>query len=179
MIDSEQIVYQKQKRFYKYVVRKELYKRTRIPLKNRGYYANEFFSITGNGDLTLKKFYRWDGASGPTKDDGSNQRGSAIHDALYQCIRLGIIDIKYRKKIDKLFHKILLEDRMNRFRAGYYYGGVRWKGAGVRQRLLRRPRLHRARRRIPGSGHSPHPDAQRSFQSRLIETVSRQLFSDR
>lgn len=141
MNDSTQVFYKKQKKFYKYLVTKEMYKMTCVPTKNGRNFDSQYFSISSIGDLTLKKGYRWDGASGPTKDDGFNQRGSAVHDCLYQCIRLGIIDIKYRAKIDRLFYSMLLEDgkivskrkgffykRTYRARAWYYYRGVRFAG---------------------------------------------------
>ena len=91
---------------------------------------NDFISL-GHGSLIIKEHYAWDGASGPTIDDKTNYRASLVHDALVQLIAEGKLKSKHRKYADQLFKKILLEDGMSKFRAGYYYTGLRvyakWK----------------------------------------------------
>ncbi len=78
-----------------------------------------------NGVLVIEKHYAWDGPSGPTIDTPSFMRGSLVHDALYQLMREGLIDRRYRKYADELLRKICLEDGMNKFRAWYVYRAVR------------------------------------------------------
>ena len=53
----------------------------------------DFIELTSTGVLTLKKGYAFDGVSG-FPDMKSLLCGAGVHDALYQLIRLGHIDIK-------------------------------------------------------------------------------------
>ena len=82
------------------------------------------------GELTIYKYYAWDGASGPTIDDKTNMRASLFHDALYQLMREGHLDKSYRKYADQLFRQMCLEAGMGKFRAWYYYTSVRVLGGG-------------------------------------------------
>ena len=91
-------------------------------------FSNGFLSLTEDGVLTIMKGYYWDGPSGPTRDTKNAMRGSLVHDALYQLIRMGTLDISWRASIDLLFHKMLREDGMGWFRAGYFYRAVRMFG---------------------------------------------------
>jgi hypothetical protein len=75
--------------------------------------------------LMIRKGYSWDGGSGPCYDTKTVMRGSLIHDALYQLLRLGLLFPTYRKAADRLLKLICLEDGMNRFRAAYIYRAVR------------------------------------------------------
>ena len=78
-----------------------------------------------SGFLVILKYYAWDGPSGPTFDTKTFMRGSLIHDALYQLMRGGYLDRKYRKYADIVLRNICLEDGMNEFRAWYVYQAVR------------------------------------------------------
>ncbi len=78
-----------------------------------------------NGTLIVHAHYAWDGPSGPTFDTKHNMRASLFHDALCQLIGEGLLDKKYRKYADQLFHKHLLEDGMGKWRAWGYYHAVR------------------------------------------------------
>jgi hypothetical protein len=81
-----------------------------------------FVSLSSEGLLTIRKHYAWDGPSGPTIDTRSFMRGSLVHDALYQLMRLGALDNKvYRKRADEIMKEICLEDGMFWFRAWYVY----------------------------------------------------------
>lgn len=51
-------------------------------------------------------------------------RGSLIHDALYELIRKGLIDQKYKEAADQLLYDICLEDGMSVIRAKWVYLGV-------------------------------------------------------
>lgn len=88
---------------------------------------HEFFRVD-NCLLVVNTGYSWDGASGPTLDDGSNMRASLVHDVLYQAISEKLLDKSMRKEVDRLFYRMLREDGMPWWRAQYYYLGVRWFG---------------------------------------------------
>ena len=76
-----------------------------------------FVLLNTDGLLVIKQGYAWDGASGPTIDTKSSMRGSLVHDALYQLIRLGFLPAGVRIACDKEAHKIWIEDRMIKSRA--------------------------------------------------------------
>jgi len=96
----------------------------------------QFLSLSSEGLLTMKKHYAWDGPSGPTIDTRNFMRGSLVHDALYQLMRLSALDYKvYRKRADEIMKEICLEDGMWSFRAWYVYQAVHiFAGAAARPR---------------------------------------------
>lgn len=79
--------------------------------------ATGWLVLQPDGYLTIFEGYAWDGASGPTLDTPSSMRGSLVHDALYQLMRTGKLDISWREKADDLLHDICVEDGMPHFRA--------------------------------------------------------------
>lgn len=88
-----------------------------------------FLSLTTSGLLTIKKDYAWDGPSGPTIDSRNFMRASLVHDALYQLMRLNVLDYQlYRQRVDEYLREICLEDGMSPFRAWYSYQAVRLFG---------------------------------------------------
>ena len=92
----------------------------------------KFVSLSLRGVLTIKKYYAWDGPSEPTIDTKDFMRGSLVHDALYQLMRLGALDHKvYRKRADEILKEICIEDGMCRFRAWYVYQAVHIFAAGA------------------------------------------------
>ena len=104
-------------------------------LKETSYVVRIFVNIgivyagINEGVLWIAEHYAWDGPSGPTIDTKTFMRGSLFHDVLYQMIREGVLDKKYRIVADKLLRKICLEDGMNKFRAWYVYRIIRIAGA--------------------------------------------------
>ena len=76
----------------------------------------------------INKGYAWDGASGPTVDTPDSMRGSLIHDALYQLLRLGKLPAEDREAADKELLKACLADGMLPIRAHVWYGAVRQFG---------------------------------------------------
>jgi hypothetical protein len=88
-------------------------------------FDSEYVSIR-DGWLVLERGYAWDGASGPTFDTQVTMRGALVHDGLYQAIRLGCPIAK--SDVDTLFHDLLREDGMSKFRAWYWYHAVKWFG---------------------------------------------------
>ena len=96
----------------------------------------KFLSLSSEGVLTIRKSYAWDGPSGPTIDTRNFMRGSLVHDALYQLMRLSALDYKvHRKRADEILKEICLEDGMSSFRAWYVYQAVQlFAGGGARPR---------------------------------------------
>ena len=85
----------------------------------------EFIILRIDGRLLLKKGYAWDGASGPCPDTTNIMKGSLTHDALYQLMRLNLLDRKYRKFADLELRRFCLKDGMNKIWAKVIYWGVR------------------------------------------------------
>jgi len=110
---------------YKYQNLDTITIQTEIKIGNIG---NSYININSDGLLTISKGYSWDGPSGPTIDTKTFMRGSLIHDALYQLMRDGYINRKYRDYSDKLLKQICIEDGMNKFRSWYIYTSLKWFG---------------------------------------------------
>lgn len=87
-----------------------------------------FVRLKKTGKIDIRKGYAWDGPSGPTIDTKNFMRGSLVHDALYQLIRLGLLSVSWRKFSDNELYQICREDGMSVFRAWYVYRGVRRMG---------------------------------------------------
>lgn len=76
--------------------------------------------------LTIRKGYAWDGASGPTVDTKNSMTGALVHDALYQLMRLKLLDATTdRVKADREFYRLLRENGMSWLRAKAWYISVR------------------------------------------------------
>lgn len=90
----------------------------------------ELICLTVAGKLTIRKHYAWDGASGPTIDTKSSMRGSLVHDALYQLIRMGLLPEHYKEQADTLFEQICKDDGMWAVRASLWERAVSWFGRG-------------------------------------------------
>ena len=70
----------------------------------------EFIRLGPVGHLFISKGYAWDGPSGPAIDTKSAMRGSLIHDALYQLIRLRLLSENMREAADKIYRDALIKD---------------------------------------------------------------------
>ena len=91
--------------------------------------GNRFVGMSPDGMLTIAAGYAWDGASGPAIDTPSFMRGSLVHDALYQLIRLGVLaKDEHRQRADEVLRETVLEDGMLRIRAWWVYHAVRTFG---------------------------------------------------
>ena len=114
---------------YKY----SLWNMYRVQIGIRGYsIQHRLFELTEDGWLTIFADYPWDGPSGPTVDTPSFMRGSLVHDALYEMLRLGLLPH------DPCFHlanlelrKICLEDGMWKWRAKYVFDAVERFGSAA------------------------------------------------
>ena len=96
-----------------------------VPIKPEQDIDTEYIQLNVYGYLTIKKGYAWDGPSGPTFDTNDFMRGALVHDALYQIIREGYLDSKYRKDADEILRRLCLEDGMPNIRASYVYSAVK------------------------------------------------------
>jgi len=115
------------KKGYKYQL-VDTYKTT-IDIKPEENRVTEYIELTIEGDLTIKTGYAWDGPSGPTFDTPNFMRGSLVHDALYQLMRLKELDFtKDRDPADRLLQKMCKEDGMGSARAWWVYQGLRLAG---------------------------------------------------
>ena len=87
-----------------------------------------YLALTPAGILLIKAGYAWDGPSGPTVDSKNFMRGSLVHDALYQLIRLGKLPVETKQVVDELLYSMCVEDGMSRLRASWVLLGVRLGG---------------------------------------------------
>lgn len=111
------------KKGYKYQLAKDFCLFIDIfPLK---YIETDYISLSTRGFLRIKKGYAWDGASGPTIDTKDSIRGSLVHDALYQLMRLGELSQRFRPDADQLLHDLCEMDGMNPIRADLWEKAVR------------------------------------------------------
>jgi len=91
-----------------------------------------FVKLTKNGELTLIRYYAWDGATFPCPDFRSVMRGALVHDGLYQLMRLGKLDYRvYRKEADDILRTFCLSDGMASWVAWIIYMAVRWFAVGA------------------------------------------------
>jgi len=88
----------------------------------------EYLALSSDGQLTIKKNYAWDGPSGPTFDTKTFMRGSLVHDALYQLIRVKHLKLDQRDYADRLLQKMCKDDGMISFRAWYVYHALKLFG---------------------------------------------------
>ena len=77
----------------------------------------DFLHLFVDGTLVMYKGYAWDGATG-IYDFEFVIRGSLVHDALYQLIRLGLLPENMKKKADILFSEICKESAMRMYKDG-------------------------------------------------------------
>jgi hypothetical protein len=111
---------------YKYQLEEIFFLATNIkPLVTGG---NRYVRLDTDGLLIVREGYAWDGASGPAIDTPSLMRGSLVHDALYQLIRLGVLDEDKRKPADRLLYQMVIEDGMPDWMAIAVYRAVRTFG---------------------------------------------------
>ena len=112
--------------YYKKGYKYQLVKTFTVHTDIKGYDIDtRFMKLDEDGLLTIRPGYAWDGPSGPAIDTKNFMRGSLAHDALYQLMRLGFLEIPCRELADKLLVKLCREDGMSRIRAWWVYKTVR------------------------------------------------------
>lgn len=88
----------------------------------------QFILFAADGRMTVKRGYAWDGATGLPIQFDHILRASLCHDALYQLMREGLLDLRHRLKADRLFRAICIEDGMPRIMAAQAYALIRLIG---------------------------------------------------
>jgi len=87
-----------------------------------------YLTLDEEGMLGIKEGYAWDGPSGPTIDTLNFMRGSLVHDALYQLIRMEVLPYSFKDHADRLLRQHCRDDGMSWFRAWYVFKAVQWFG---------------------------------------------------
>ena len=109
-------------RKYKYQLMGE-YKRLTGITENPVQTSDLFVTLKDSGCIAIAKGYAWDGSS--CSLDHYSIRASLVHDALYQLIREGLLDKKYRKQADQLYRDMLIEDGLLKANAWLRYWALR------------------------------------------------------
>ena len=107
---------------YKYQLAEQYLIQTKIFPEKR--IKTQYIDLAENGTLIIKKGYCWDGASGPAIDTKNFMRGSLVHDAIYQLLRMELINKSYKNEADNLLREICRQDGMSWIRAWWVYRGV-------------------------------------------------------
>ena len=108
----------------------------------------QFIDLSTSGELVIRQWYAWDGPSGPSIDSKNFMRGSLVHDALYQLMRQRLLSSKWhRNKADRLYRRLLVEDKVSRASARIQYIGLKYGG-----RASAHPSNARKVRRAPRRG---------------------------
>jgi len=111
---------------YKYQMRMNAVAESRI---RPGKLINhEYFSISVDGVILVRRGYAWDGASFIAIDDPGTIYASVFHDAGYQAIRLQLLDPVWRKELDRMYESLCIEGRVNPARAKAHYAALRIGG---------------------------------------------------
>ncbi len=101
------------------------------PIRLEKSYIAQFLELHTDGRLVIKPGYCWDGPSGPTWKDKTNMEPSCFHDAMYQLMRLEIIEAgEWREWTDVEFVRQCKKRKMNWLRARIYLWAVREYGEG-------------------------------------------------
>ena len=119
----------KYKKGYKYQLNSEY--DSYIPVRPDTDILTEYIRLFKNGRLIIDRGYAWDGPSGPTIDTKNFMRGSLVHDALYQLIRMELLPQDKRSHADDLLQKMCKEDGMSSIRAWWVRLGVGLGGAAA------------------------------------------------
>ena len=96
-------------------------------------------SLSTAGILAIRRYYTWDGPSGPTKllrrvlnglfPIKRFMRGALAHDALYQLMRNNLLPASLRDAADRELINICEQDGMSAARRWWVYRGLRLGGA--------------------------------------------------
>ena len=75
--------------------------------------------VFGIAEMRIKKYFCWDGPSGPAVDTENFMLPSVVHDALYWLIRWELLPLSYRAVADDLMYDLCLRNGMFKIRAKY------------------------------------------------------------
>ncbi len=79
-----------------------------------------------DGWMLIKKYFAWDGASGPTIDTDATMMASLAHDAGYSLMRQELLPLCARPCFDELLERVMVRDRSQGIIGGWF-GKVRAK----------------------------------------------------
>mgnify|MGYP001252782899 CR=1 FL=1 len=79
--------------------------------------VTKYILLDTDGTLIAREGYAWNGASKPAINTKTNRRASCAHDAFYQVMNLGLLDLSFRLLCDEEYYKICLADGMWKVRA--------------------------------------------------------------
>ena len=89
----------------------------------------ELIDLDSTGLLTLRNGFAWDGDTCAI-DTLKSRRGSAIHDAFYRMMNLGLLSWKWKPAADFEYYRALITDGFNRVWANVRFKAVRkWGGS--------------------------------------------------
>ena len=81
-------------------------------------------TLDPDGDLFIEKYFAWDGPSGPAPDFKRDMMAALVHDALYYLIRMGALDMSFKRAADDELYRIMVEDGASKWRARLYRWAV-------------------------------------------------------
>jgi hypothetical protein len=106
-----------------------------------------YISMTTGGLMTIRMGYAWDGASGPVFDTKKNHHAGLCHDAIYQLMRMGMLDMEMWRDADKEFTKLCSIYGTGRIVVAMYSAGLRlangkYANPKERKKVLYLPSIH-------------------------------------
>jgi len=114
----------KYKSGYKYqLVEDETFKTKFRPIEQ---IHTDYLHLHDDGTLLIEKGYCWDGPSGPTFDTITFMKGSCLHDALYQLMRMDKLPCSQWRIADRELEKQCLRDGMWSLRAKWVMAGLKF-----------------------------------------------------
>ena len=111
---------------YKYQLRRNAVAESKIRLDKL--INHEYFAISVDGVILVRRGYAWDGASFIAVDDPGTIYASVFHDAGYQALRLKLLDEVWREELDLMYEALCKEGGVNRIRAKAHYVALRIGG---------------------------------------------------
>ena len=92
---------------------------------------DDFFHLSEDGLLQVKKGYAWDGASGPTFDTKSSMKASMVHDVFCVAMRDHRLSYdKWQDKVNAFFRQMCIDAGMWEWRAKLWHAAVEFADAG-------------------------------------------------
>ncbi len=86
---------------------------------------SDYLHLHVDGSFMIAKGYCWDGPSGPTFDTKTFMKGSCLHDALYQLMRMNLLPWSQWRIADKELEIQCLRDGMWSLRAKWVMAGLK------------------------------------------------------
>lgn len=110
---------------YRFILTAPLVLQTRIKYRAT---RNDWITLQSDGSLIIAQGYAWDGASGIAINTQNTIAASCGHDALYQLMRLELLQKTQRLKADECLRDWLIEDGVFSLRANVWFVAVRLFG---------------------------------------------------